>query len=62
VKFVNFRGEASWMARRHSRAPNVVVNHGKVCKGPLQASKGKNQDLSGVRKMVERDPTWSWPW
>jgi hypothetical protein len=49
--FVTPAGEASLMARHRPRAPKHVVSLGKVCEGPL----------SGVGKVVERDPAWSWP-
>jgi hypothetical protein len=39
VAFVTLEGEASWMTRRHPRAPKVVVIHGKVCEGLLHLHK-----------------------
>jgi hypothetical protein len=36
-----------------------VVSCGKVCEGPL-ASERKEARASEVRKVVERDPAWSW--
>jgi hypothetical protein len=47
------------MARHCPRAPKRVVSLGKVCEvaPPLE---GKKQ-VSGSGKVVERDPSWSWP-
>jgi hypothetical protein len=42
------------MARRHHRAPKVVVRHGKVCEDLLYLRK-KVRSIE-VRKAVERDP------
>jgi hypothetical protein len=56
VEFVTLGGEAFSMARRHPRAPKVVVSHGKLCEGLLRLRKRASE----VRKVVERDPAWSW--
>jgi hypothetical protein len=47
------------MARRRPRAPKVVVSCDKVCEGLLCLRK-KKERASEVRKVVKRDPTWSW--
>jgi hypothetical protein len=49
------------MARHHPRALKRVVSLGKVCKGLLHLRKERSNSLVGVGKVVEKDPTWSWP-
>jgi hypothetical protein len=49
------------MARHHPRAPKHVVSLGKVYEGPLHLRKERSKTLVEWKKVVERDPTWSWP-
>jgi hypothetical protein len=59
MSFATLGGEASWMARCHPRAPKVVIIRGKACEDPLHLCKEEAR-ASEVRKMIERDPAWSW--
>jgi hypothetical protein len=43
MTFVTLGGEASYMARRHPRAPKVVVSRVNVCKGPLCLRKERSK-------------------
>jgi hypothetical protein len=45
MTFVTLGGEASYMARRHPRAPNIVVSRKKVCESPLHLYKERSKSL-----------------